>query len=1370
MKCNSIIIFHLFFNCFIVIFGATLIENQIEIKRTNYSLIFDSNPSKCNIITLGNISVIDKLTGGVIKNINFDSTIPPLTILKVNSSDHYLIAGNDFYKIELNQNKEIESIVKRKTITLKFQMKDLFAHGKDSFGFFPEKVYPLSVIPRKGVKVNMNSSEIVLYDTLPDKFYFYFFEEDEYYEVNNHNFNNIENHISCVFIDSAEYACVFRQNDIIQLGTFIFQYKNESGYKEIICNNIFNISSDPNHDFAVIKDISDNFGKKILCIREKNTYLIKCNFCEITILKQENEFAEPSMHYYSLISNTELNRYYESLSFNMDNCYFTGFYQEYLFCCGEKNKITCRRFTKEFNLIYNFSIQMQGNNKDLIILNNNDYASLFYINEKEEEEAKLYEYFIYPPKCENTSVDLNVSQNFQKKINEFFRGKENIKYFLKFENLPSEFGSIKLGRDDINENNIYEIELQNNEKLFYFSPLNNLLIGKEISIIYNISLDTYWSICEIKLIYDSCYNSCENCSLGVKYSTEENHYCLDCKQNYYPFAQKENNCYSKEEGKNQNWYFNEHLEKFDLCNSSCSTCSGPSENDCLSCSSEENYLYNKTCLSICPEQTFPFKNENNQKICLNCYENCKTCNGSGNSTEMFCTSCFNSYLKEGNNCYKKKINEISSTEFKDQILNDITSHVNSSKVFNGSNFLAVVLSSDEMDPKEQLKKGISAIDLGNCTNVLKEYYNIPKNESLIILNMEIKEGENNNNDNNCFNLGKNTQIEIYDYSGNKLNLSLCKEDIVVMKYIGDVTELNIESAKDLASQGIDVFNAEDDFFNDICHPFDNPDGVDIILKDRRNDIYQNATFCQDGCTYSGVDYDVMAANCICDSSSFQGNEENITNSEKDNSESVSFNSLADSFISNLISFNFDVIKCYNLIFNKKILLRNIGFYCLASMFFLQIICLFVFLIKRLKPLKRFMLIFNNKNIINKNTKKNKNIKNKKINKNIKATPPKKKIKLIFSPLDGDKEQSNINKKIKFKKEINNNNIFSNSVLNIDNSSRKRIIPENDYNVKNILKKGLQNNILHKTINIQTPILNINNFIKGNNLKKNNKIKKWNSKIINNNIITNNQKPIKKCAFNKNNYNIETILDGKNRGKKFKNLNFDIKILSLTDGDLLDMEFEEAIIKDKRSYLRIYWGFLVDSQIILGTFFTKNYLNLFVIKLSFFICTFQLSFFLNSLFYTDEYISDAYHNDGVLDFISGLPKTIYSFIATLITTNLLRMLSNSQGELMGVIRQRALYKNYIEIINRKLSKLRIKLVIYFIFVFIMSLSFLYYVTTFCAVYRNSQKYWFIGCIESFGLDTLVAIIVCIFVSLLRYISLRNRIKCFYVLANIINNFL
>ena len=75
-----------------------------------------------------------------------------------------------------------------------------------------------------------------------------------------------------------------------------------------------------------------------------------------------------------------------------------------------------------------------------------------------------------------------------------------------------------------------------------------------------------------------------------------------------------------------------------------------------------------------------------------------------------------------------------------------------------------------------------------------------------------------------------------------------------------------------------------------------------------------------------------------------------------------------------------------------------------------------------------------------------------------------------------------------------------------------------------------------------------------------------------------------------------------------------------------------------------------------------------------------------MFYTDEYVSDAYHNDGVLDFIIGLPKSIYSFIATLITTNLLTMLSNSKSELTEVINNRRQYNNYLDIIDKKLSKL------------------------------------------------------------------------------------
>ena len=95
-----------------------------------------------------------------------------------------------------------------------------------------------------------------------------------------------------------------------------------------------------------------------------------------------------------------------------------------------------------------------------------------------------------------------------------------------------------------------------------------------------------------------------------------------------------------------------------------------------------------------------------------------------------------------------------------------------------------------------------------------------------------------------------------------------------------------------------------------------------------------------------------------------------------------------------------------------------------------------------------------------------------------------------------------------------------------------------------------------------------------------------------------------------------------------------------------MDYEEAIIYDKRPYIKMYWASLLDSQAILETFFTDNNLNLFIIKLSFFVSIFEISFFLNALFYSDDYISDTCHNEGVLDFVSSLPKSIYSFIVKL----------------------------------------------------------------------------------------------------------------------------
>ena len=167
---------------------------------------------------------------------------------------------------------------------------------------------------------------------------------------------------------------------------------------------------------------------------------------------------------------------------------------------------------------------------------------------------------------------------------------------------------------------------------------------------------------------------------------------------------------------------------------------------------------------------------------------------------------------------------ISSEEFKSKITENITEFLNSTEIINGSDFKAVILSSDYLNPQEQLKKGISAVDLGNCTQTIKNHYNISENENLLILNMESKKNQNNkdiedNNNDNSFDIGKNVQIEVFDNSGRKLDLLVCWEDIQIMQYIKDVEKLDISSAIVLSNKRVDVFNASDDYFNDICHEY-----------------------------------------------------------------------------------------------------------------------------------------------------------------------------------------------------------------------------------------------------------------------------------------------------------------------------------------------------------------------------------------------------------------------------------------------------------------------------------------------------------------------------------------------------------------------
>ena len=114
--------------------------------------------------------------------------------------------------------------------------------------------------------------------------------------------------------------------------------------------------------------------------------------------------------------------------------------------------------------------------------------------------------------------------------------------------------------------------------------------------------------------------------------------------------------------------------------------------------------------------------------------------------------------------------------------------------------------------------------------------------------------------------------------------------------------VNLTVSEAFAEKVIDVYDAKEPFFNDICYPYSTENDTDVILKDRRNDIFQNVTFCPEGGIYKGINHTTKQVNCEFDPST----------------DSVSFND----FTKDIFSSNINIVRCLSTLTSVKP--NNIG--------------------------------------------------------------------------------------------------------------------------------------------------------------------------------------------------------------------------------------------------------------------------------------------------------------------------------------------------------------------------------------------------------------------------------------------------------------
>ena len=834
-------------------------------------------------------------------------------------------------------------------------------------------------------------------------------------------------------------------------------------------------------------------------------------------------------------------------------------------------------------------------------------------------------------------------------------------------------------------------------------------------------------------LYQKCYSSCKYCTgLGDKH----NQLCTACNSDTsFGIPMKNNhsilNCYPN---CTLNYFFNETNDYQCYDKEGCP----PEANylingtrECVkSCEGTDNNLeFRHICYQDCPDESIldetrtyckpqcpfarPFEIRNSQ-LCVS------TCG----IMERYLGECVTNY--DGD-----RIKEVH-----DMILTDIQNDMESFNYSFITENLSLIL--EEKDVFYEITSTnctptdnrISRINLGECEYVLKDYYSIDYDEPLYILKIDAYvEGK----------VGPNVNYEVYyPFSRGELHLL----DLSICEGI----DIFIGFAVNISEDDIDLYDGNSAYYSDICYPTTNDDGVDITLEDRQNEYAdKNMSLCEEDCTFAGYDKKTGSAKCSC------GVKVSITmmsDLSVDKAKLYKFMNLK-------TIANFKVLKCMNLLFSKKGIVKNIGFYSFIPTFIMYFVCIFILYIKELKVIKYQIneIVFAKRNIryVDRKLKKDSYFKMYLENKQVEL---------------GLKKDNNP-KKSKF---YTNNN-YQNNENGLSENDNKFEGKKSSSRVRLTLIEENKNTLENENINIndnsRRPNNDIYNVISTDNFNKFNKVK--NSSINKLNTENGKNDNIENKKIYKGKKNLSEIEDKENinsnkkkNDKKKKKPNFNEKqeqkirdILYFNHAELDDLEYKYALKLDQRRLMQYYYSLLSSNHLIIKVFDKTDY-NSRSIKI--FLCFFNFSscYAVNALFFNDDTMHQIYEDGGDFNIIYQLPQIIYSTVISFIIDNVSNYLALCQDDIIN-LKQDKKVKYVVKRAKATIRGLYLKFLSFFFLSLVLMLVFWYYLGCFCAVYNNTQYHLIKDTLISFGTGLLTPFATSFIPALFRIAALKEKTK-------------
>ena len=695
----------------------------------------------------------------------------------------------------------------------------------------------------------------------------------------------------------------------------------------------------------------------------------------------------------------------------------------------------------------------------------------------------------------------------------------------------------------------------------------------------------------------------------------------------------------------------------------------------------------------------------------------------------------------------------------------------------------------------ELAVSSNLLDLSSASSKVKNHYDMDEKEELIVGIVSNSSGYET--------------FEVYDpQSGIPLKIfAICQNDTYsveksLIEKLTTNSKINFDDLQDMANQDINVVDLSDPFYNDICFHYTSKYNKDVPLKDRVLIYYPNISLCDEGCELESVYIQNWTAKCNCQFDS--GN-----NKFKDNALYESQLGEIDELLSMA---NINVMKCYKDIFVLEFFKKSSGNFIILSLILVNIICTVIYFLKSFFYIKKYIFNITRKYLILLKTQNPTinvaSIDNsfKSINKKIpfiegkkdKSSPPPKSSEdeknntihnnenIINNDENINNNNDNVNKNENtidenVNNQENNNKIINNNKninININNNNFEGKAIKKDkrkrgMSVKNNLDVFIKNkNNKFGNLNLNTNNLKNGDFIDNNNLNSN-EMNSSSKYRMNNRTKTHSNK--RKSLLNLNKLNIKDLnLDDKNAINDLEMLikdDLDINIEEYLNTDLDDMDYDEASRRDNRKFCRYFWDKIQANQILINTFYFKEYLKPRPIKFILLSLQIGLYFFINGLFYNEEYVKKIFDlEEDTLSkaFLRFTDNLFYAFLVGVIINYIIEFFFIEEKKLRVTLKRE---KDNILILKYEMIQIirdiHHRYITFIIIAFVILIFIWYHLYCFNNIYPHMQKEWLIFSVLIILSVQILSLLASLLETILRFLSFRFKSEKLYKLSQLLS---